>query len=166
VTVSGQRPENRRSALTSTPPSQEGRPPANGGSPRQTPCLPCDPNRNRWQPVATVSRYVKPFAGPRLAERCHRLRPVCSMAVPSQSGQNACFGSVQRPQMEVDGQRAVRDEVARCRRARSRAPHCGREVKPPRRLAGHLHAPAMTSTLPPDFGWSPGRGLRRWRQWD
>src|SRR6266542_3507465 len=61
--------------------------------------------------------------------------------------------------MEVDGQRAVRDEVARCRRARRRAPHCGREVKPPRRLAGHLHAPAMTSTLPPDFGWSPGSRL-------
>src|SRR6266540_3576534 len=57
--------------------------------------------------------------------------------------------------MEVDGSAPFANEVARCRRARRRAPHCGREVKPPRRLAGHLHAPAMTSTLPPNFGWSP-----------
>jgi len=34
--------------------------PSDGLEP-STPSLPCDPNRNRWQPVAKVSPQIKPF---------------------------------------------------------------------------------------------------------
>jgi hypothetical protein len=41
--------------------------PSSGLEP-ETPSLPCDPYGNRWQPVATVRPYFKPFSGLRWAE--------------------------------------------------------------------------------------------------
>jgi hypothetical protein len=60
------------------------REPSSGLEP-ETPSLPCDPNGNRWQPVATVSPQIKPFSR---CQRPERLPPVapplfhnCSIAI-------------------------------------------------------------------------------------
>src|SRR6266487_1883130 len=48
-------------------------PPATGGSPRQTPCLPCATIGNQWQPTATVLACSSRFRGHAI---CDRLPPV------------------------------------------------------------------------------------------
>src|SRR5207248_8693686 len=63
-------------------------PPATGGSPRRTPCLPCDPNGNRWQPVATVRPRSSHFRAAGGRNVCQQLRPLCSVPVPCQSAKN------------------------------------------------------------------------------
>src|SRR6266542_5013937 len=58
-------------------------PPATGGSPRQTPCLPCTSRRNRWQPVATDFACFWVSRAGRFAADCHRLQPRGSIKAPS-----------------------------------------------------------------------------------
>ena len=49
-----------------------------------TPSLPCDPNGNRWQPVATVVAKSNHFRGLDGRNVCELLRPLCSVTVPSE----------------------------------------------------------------------------------
>jgi hypothetical protein len=63
--------------------------PSDGLEP-STPSLPCDPNGSRWQPVATVRPRSSPAGELNV---CQRLRPLCSITVPSQSVENGRFES-------------------------------------------------------------------------
>jgi hypothetical protein len=70
--------------LRRSTPSFSGRgPPATGGSPRQTPCLPCTSRGNRWQPAATDFACFCGFECGRFAAGCHRLQPRGSIKAPS-----------------------------------------------------------------------------------
>src|SRR5439155_16074411 len=76
--------------------------PSSGLEP-ETPSLPCDSNGNWWQPVATVrarSSHFRPFGEPNV---CHRLRPLCSITVPSQSAQKRALSLRATTADEVDG---------------------------------------------------------------
>jgi len=63
--------------------------PSDGLEP-STPSLPCDPNGNRWQPVATVSSQIKPFSPGRRAERLPPAAPPlfhnCSIPIGPKTG--------------------------------------------------------------------------------
>jgi hypothetical protein len=73
--VSGMCPRVLDSGNTKVPFAGTSCKPSDGLEP-STPSLPCDPNRNRWQPVATVSRYLKPF------RRFRRAKPLPPVAPP------------------------------------------------------------------------------------
>jgi hypothetical protein len=45
---------------------------------------------SRWQRFEARSSHFRPFGEPNV---CHPLRPLCSIGVPSQSGENALFGA-------------------------------------------------------------------------
>jgi hypothetical protein len=49
---------------------------------------PCDPNGNRWQPVATVRPRSSHFRAAGGRNVCQQLRPLCSIPVPCQSAKN------------------------------------------------------------------------------
>ena len=68
-------------ARRSTPSLSERGPCATGGCRWQTPCLPCDPNGNRWQRFRAKSSR---FGASGESNVCDRLRPLCSITVPSQ----------------------------------------------------------------------------------
>ena len=53
--------------------------------------LPCDSNGNRWQPVATVRRYFKPFSSVRRDEPLPPVAPPLFHDCPSQSAENEHF---------------------------------------------------------------------------
>src|SRR5438874_13591847 len=84
-----------RQATDESTPSFAGRgPPATGGSPRQTPLLTM---RSKRQPVAAGGNglaLVQAILGVRELNLCQRLRPLCSIPVPSQSGENAQFSGL------------------------------------------------------------------------
>jgi hypothetical protein len=61
--------------------------PSDGLEP-STPSLPCDPNGNRWQPVATVRPRSSHFRAAGGRNVCQQLRPLCSIPVPCQSAKN------------------------------------------------------------------------------
>ena len=63
--------------------------PSDGLEP-STPSLPCDPNGNRWQPVAIVWRSFKPISGVRRAEPLPPVAPAlfhnCSIPIGPKTG--------------------------------------------------------------------------------
>ncbi len=63
------------SKMRSTPSFAGRGPPATGGSPPQTPCLPWNASGNWSQPTATVFAYLSRFRGRSI---CHRLPPVAT----------------------------------------------------------------------------------------
>src|SRR6266511_2966851 len=97
-------------------------PPATGGSPRQTPCLPWNFLGNWWQPVATVLACFPAFAPNRFAADCHLLQPRGSikMTCSETSSAQACYA---RDVVDVDGARGGPDEDRRRTGCASKADH-------------------------------------------
>src|SRR6266536_1115418 len=67
-----------------------------------TPSLPCDPNGDRRQPVATVYRTVKPFSGARRSEPLPPVAPPLFHTCSIPWAQKRALWLGQRPQVEVD----------------------------------------------------------------